>query len=211
MPEGPEIWILSKAINKYYHFQKTTSYGKHLFVLDGEKGENWSFGLTGKVFITEDNSLIKKNVGKITGKIEHFSNYANYEKEMDKLGIDWFTGSKKEMEDEVKKWRNSKKKLAGLLLDQTKISGIGVAWGSEILHKAHLSPEDKACDQDLENLAKIMYELRESIKNKYLTILNSSNNKEFIVNWFENLYSIREMKIYKKGKQLSVLGRNWWI
>jgi hypothetical protein len=22
MPEGPEIWILSKAINKYYHFQK---------------------------------------------------------------------------------------------------------------------------------------------------------------------------------------------
>ena len=39
MPEGPEIWILSKAVNKYYGFEKTESYGKHLFILD--KKENW--------------------------------------------------------------------------------------------------------------------------------------------------------------------------
>ena len=32
MPEGPEVWILSEAINKYYHCEKTRAYGKHLFL-----------------------------------------------------------------------------------------------------------------------------------------------------------------------------------
>jgi hypothetical protein len=29
MPEGPEIWILSEAINKFYHSEITKAYGKH--------------------------------------------------------------------------------------------------------------------------------------------------------------------------------------
>ena len=40
------------------------------------------------------------------------------------------------LQQEVNKWVKSKRKLAALILDQTKITGIGVAWGSEILFKA---------------------------------------------------------------------------
>jgi hypothetical protein len=34
MPEGPEVWILSKAINDFYKKEATISYGKHLFILE---------------------------------------------------------------------------------------------------------------------------------------------------------------------------------
>ena len=30
MPEGPEVWILSKMINEYYLNDNTISIGKHL-------------------------------------------------------------------------------------------------------------------------------------------------------------------------------------
>lgn len=45
MPEGPEVWILSKAIKCHFNEEKSLSHGKHLFIFD--KKENWSFGLTG--------------------------------------------------------------------------------------------------------------------------------------------------------------------
>lgn len=87
MPEGPEVWILSESINKFYHCEKTKAYGKHLFIFPPlseatvltkvgsntvtntdanfgstfAKGRNWSFGLTGKVQILDDNSIIKLN------------------------------------------------------------------------------------------------------------------------------------------------------
>ena len=34
MPEGPEVWILSKSINTFYLNDNTSSYGKHLLVKD---------------------------------------------------------------------------------------------------------------------------------------------------------------------------------
>ena len=75
MPEGPEVWILSEAINKFYHCEKTRAYGKHLFVFGSNKGGyglNWSFGLTGKVQILDDNSIIKLNTGWIYGDQSEF-------------------------------------------------------------------------------------------------------------------------------------------
>jgi len=66
MPEGPEVLILSKAINRYYMETvnvKTNSYGKHLIINDIM--EDWSFGLTGKVKIDHNNNL-KKNKKRIS-------------------------------------------------------------------------------------------------------------------------------------------------
>ena len=131
MPEGPEVWILSKAINVHFKEQKTISYGKHLFILDAK--QNWSFGLTGKLQFNEKNELVKVNTGWIYGYKIH---YDILENEVAKLGIDFMTADDLVIREEVDKWINSKKKLAGLMLDQTKISGIGVAWGSEILFRA---------------------------------------------------------------------------
>lgn len=222
MPEGPEVWILSNAINEYYNEDfcetgriKTLSIGKHLIVND--INENWSFGLTGKVSITDVNHLTKMETGWIYGEQLFFSNYLE---SISKLGIDWMTCNKSELEKEVDKWIHSKKKLAVLMLDQSKICGIGVAWGSEILFKADLRPDMRACDQVLNKLVDTMTEIRENIKKVYENelknvIKNDNKNKEylreFINDWFTNLYEIREMNIYKKGSQVKVLGRNWWV
>lgn len=218
MPEGPEIWILSEAINKYYHCEKTKAYGKHLFVSPdnfgstfskGGCGENWSFGLTGTVqIVDDDNDLIKRNTCWIYGDQVPFG---NFDEETQKLGTNWLTSSEADLRKEVDKWIKSKKKLAGLMLDQSKISGIGVAWGSEILFRAGLRPDMRACDQVLNKLADSMIQIREKIKKCYSEQVDETNCKEFINNWFENLYRVREMDIYKKGSQVNVLGRNWWV
>lgn len=210
MPEGAEIWILSEAINKFYHTEKTRAYGKHLFIFnkDSITGENWSFGLNGNVKILDNNELIKIHTGWIYGdKIGFY----NYESEIQKLGTNWLTSSEADLHKIVGTWIKSKKKLASLILDQTKISGIGVAWGSEILFKADLKPDMRCCDQALNKLVDSMIEIREKIKKQYSQLIDESNCKEFINEWFENLYEVREMDIYKKGSQLKVLGRNWWV
>jgi len=214
MPEGPEIWILSEAINKFYHSEITKAYGKHLFVFGTgkenirEKGENWSFGLTGKVCISDNNELIKINSGWIYGNQTLFENYTS---ETNKLGINWLTCSKENLHKEVDSWIKSKKKLAALILDQSKISGIGIAWGSEILFMSNLRPDMRACDQVLNQLVESIFEVREKIKKIYSEQVDEINCKEFINNWFENLYRVRDMKIYKKGSQVKVLGRSWWV
>ena len=225
MPEGPEIWILSKAINNFYLNDNTISFGKHLIIKDIK--ENWSFGLNGKINISSYNELVKIDLGWINGdKIKYNDDYRETTKE---LGLDWMTASKEELEKEVNKWIKSKKKLAALILDQTKISGIGVAWGSEILFKADLRPDIKACDQDLteassglNKLVDSMIKIRKKIQDIYdlelnrtlevCKIYNSDLKLRLLINeWFENLYEIREMDIYKKGSKLEVLGRSWWV
>ncbi len=204
MPEGPEVWILSKAINSHFNEQKSLSRGKHLFILD--KKENWSFGLTGKVQLDEKNELIKVNTGWIYGDQVK---YENLEDEVGKLGIDFMNANEDLVREEVDKWIKSKKKLAGLMLDQTKISGIGVAWGSEILFRAGLRPDMRACDQVLNKLADSILYIRNYIKNIYEKELKEPES--LINDWFENLYKVREMQVYKKGSKVEVLGRSWWV
>ena len=207
MPEGPEVWILNKAINTHFKDQidkKSMSYGKHLLILDSK--ENWSFGLTGKVKLSDQNELIKINDGWINGDQVK---YNDLDIETGKLGIDFMTADSSVIMDEVDKWINSKKKLAGTLLDQTKIAGIGVAWGSEILFKAGLRPETRCCDQNLSKLADSILYVRNKIKNIYEKELKDP--EALINNWFENLYKVRDMSVYKKGSKIEVLGRSWWV
>jgi len=208
MPEGPEVWILSKAVNEFYKKDRTISYGKHLFILD--KSENWSFGLTGNVALDEynENELIKIETGWINGDQVKYENLNN---ELDKLGIDFMTTDENLIRHEIDKWIKSKKKLAALILDQTKISGIGVAWGSEILFKAGLRPDMRTCDQVLNKLADSILCIREQIKNIYEKELKEKGAEELIGKWFNNLYEIRDMQVYKKGSKIEVLGRSWWV
>ena len=165
--------------------------------------EDWSFGLNGKVKINENNVLVKIETGWIYGDKKTFEK---------SIGLDWMTASKKELEEEVQKWTKSKKKLASLILDQSKICGIGVAWGSEILYKAKLNPDLKAYDQSLDKLVDSMIEMRIQIEDTYINLYydNKDNLKELINDWFENLYKIRKMNIYKKGSKIHILGRSWW-
>lgn len=229
MPEGPEVWILSNAIN--HHFapepyypnepldesetdSRTTvtfSYGKHLLLLN--ERENWSFGLDGKCVITDDNQLVKPNVSWIHG---HQLTYEYVNEVFGQLGVSWFHANEDVLRKEIAGWNTSKTKLAGVLLNQTKLSGVGVAWGSEILHRANLSPDKRACDQDLSGLADVMIKMRDEIKEMYASYLDgeyAGRSKQFVNEWFNNLYKLREpyMQVYKKGTSLKVLGRTWWV
>jgi formamidopyrimidine-DNA glycosylase len=211
MPEGPEIWILNKAICKYYDQNISRSFGKHLIVQSDYNKTNydiiWSFGLNGKISIDENNKLYKPMEDSwIFGNNEiYVTSVTN--------GIDFMTATLEELNEFVNKLVKLKAKLGPTLINQNKISGIGVAWGSEILHRAGLRPDEPANSQDLSNLAIVMIEVREEIKMIYENELEQQQMdvKKFIEDWFENLYRIRNMKIYKIGRKINISGRNWWV
>lgn len=213
MPEGPEVHTLAKAINFYFNETKSSesvvSHGKHLMLINAK--EDWSFGLNGTVYIDSNNRLTKVNSGYIPGEVVKF----DYTNEVINSGIDWINCSKADIEDAINtQFVKSKKMLGPLLLDQSIIAGIGVAWGSEILYKANLLPNVKAYLQDLSKLADIMFTIGSEIRTIYgfhLLEMSTVELKDFINQWFTNLYEIRNMKVYKKGTQVTVGGRKWWI
>lgn len=213
MPEGPEVHTLAKAINFYFNEIKSSesvvSHGKHLMLINAK--EDWSFGLNGTVYIDSNNRLTKVNSGYIPGEVVKF----DYTNEVINSGVDWINCSKADIEDAINThFVKSKKMLGPLLLDQSIIAGIGVAWGSEILHKANLLPNVKAYLQDLSKLADIMFTIGSEIRTIYgfhLLEMSTVELKDFINRWFTNLYEIRQMKVYKKGTQVTVGGRKWWI
>lgn len=198
MPEGPEIWILAKVC-------ELQCFGKHLFT---QNNEDWSFGLTGTVYYnTIQNTLHKVNTGFLPGSIKPFDK-ATF------TGVDWMSGTKEQIEHIIFTiWKSSRKKMAALLLDQTQIAGIGVAWGSEICAKAGLNPAEKACNQNLSLLPNVLCELQTQIKHLYTTYANSCDKTEFINLWFKSLYSVRQMTVYKNKQCTEVVigGRTWWI
>lgn len=217
MPEGPEIWILNKAICQYYGENASKSFGKHLIVRPEYNQCNnniiWSFGLNGKIAIDENNKLYKPmeenwlfGENKILEPSENICDHLAVSK------INFMTATLEEFNYFVNKLSKVRGKLGPALINQNKISGIGVAWGSEILHKAGLRPDDSANQQDLSNLAISMIELREEIKKIYEDELNKCEQiKDFIEGWFENLYKIRNMKVYKLGEKITISGRTWWL
>ena len=218
MPEGPEVWILNKAICQYYGENISTSVGKHLIVQSVYNQENnniiWSFGFDGKILIDENNKLYKPmEENWIFGKNEILNSTENIRRQLALSNIDWMTASQEELNDFVKKLSKVRGKLGPALINQNKICGIGVAWGSEILYRAGLKPDDSANCQDLSNLSQVMIQIREEIKEIYEDELNKyeDKTKDFIEGWFEKLYEIRNMKVYKIGKKIKISGRTWWI
>lgn len=216
MPEGPEVWILSKAINMRAKKYNSFAHGKHLIyektledtLLNDVVYIDWSFGLTGKVHI--NNSIIEK----VNSGVVHGSQCMSHNKNalLKKLGISWLHASEEQLQTVVNTWAGLNRMLGLLLLDQSQICGIGVAWGSEILWKAKLHPNDIACNQNLSVLVKALISVRDEIQKVYEAELNKTTDIDgFINNWFYNLYAIRYMNIYKKGTQMQVGGRTWWV
>ena len=149
----------------------------------------------------------------IFGKNEILNSTENIRRQLALSNIDWMTASQEELNDFVKKLSKVRGKLGPALINQNKICGIGVAWGSEILYRAGLKPDDSANCQDLSNLSQVMIQIREEIKEIYEDELNKyeDKTKDFIEGWFEKLYEIRNMKVYKIGKKIKISGRTWWI
>jgi formamidopyrimidine-DNA glycosylase len=217
MPEGPEVWILNKAICRYYGINISKSIGKHLIVQsEYNQGNNsiiWSFGLNGKISIDENNKLYKPmEENWIFGQNEILDSSKNIRDKLALSNVDWMNSTDDEINNFVSKLSKVRGKLGPALINQNKICGIGIAWGSEILYRSGLRPDDSANYQDLSRLAEVMIEIREEIKILYENELNKFENlKDFIEGWFENLYKIRNMKVYKVGEKITISGRTWWI
>jgi len=207
MPEGPETYALGLALKKDGF--NAQSYGKHLYLPDIK--EDWSFGLNGRVHIDSNHKLTKVNAGFVNGSIKHANNIQEVI-ENNKLGINFIDANSEQLGNIIDKWQKSRKKLGGLILDQSQIAGIGVAWGSEILHIAgDLHPDIAAKDQNLSKLSNAMLTIRNYIKQLYENYVNEHDGEEIINGWFDNLYTIRSMKVYKKSTKIETGGRSWWI
>lgn len=213
MPEGPEIYILSIALQKLGF--SCVAYGKHIYFIDSK--EDWSFGLSGTVHISQGH--IKHNFnsyipGKITENIESLQEL----KQKNKLGLDWLISTEDELQNVINQWSNKKTKLGPLLLQQSFICGIGIAYGSDILYHAKLKPDISANKQNLNSLCSSMMYIRNTILNEYQMHLKQFINdknmlEDFCNNWFHNLYKIRKMIIYKneKASTIKVGDRKWYI
>lgn len=214
MPEGLEVYALCFVLQREGY--NADCYGKHL-LLDNQ---DWSFGLNGKMSI-DGNGKLKKVVhaykiskfgykSTVPGDIKPVNNLQDLISK-NKLGVNLIDATPEQLESIIIKWTKSRKTLGGLLLDQSHIAGIGVAWGSEILHRAELRPDIPAKLQDLTKLPGSIIIIRDMIKNIYKDYAMQQDTKTFVNGWFDNLYAIRSMKVYKKGNTVETGGRTWWI
>ena len=193
MPEGIEVHHLGLMVQEAGI--PATTHGKHLFVY----GQDWSFGLTGRVAY-DGTKLVKVDAGRIYGSVVDAPPVT--------LGVDFATGSLAALAAVVKDvFMGSRKQLGALMLDQTHIAGIGVAWGSEVLHAAGaLHPGQPAKDQDLRGLAAAMCLVRDTALAEYAAKAPRDINQ-----WFAGLYAVRTMQVYGRGTPVAAGGRTWWM
>ena len=208
MPEGPEVFILGDVLR--YLDLTIETYGKHLLYKDNAgRCYDITFGLIGKIIViktSEGYDIQKVTNTPLSGDIRHIPDFESIKSN---LGVDWVTGSREDIERVVTSWTSRPKKIGALLLDQHEICGIGVAWGSEILHTAGISPIDLANTIDVNRLVDAIINKRDYSISQYKNI--SIGDPEYFANrWFGNLYNVREMEVYKIGKEVMVSGRKFY-
>lgn len=202
MPEGPEVWALSYALQKIGLQSK--SYGKHLLC----NNTDYSFGLTGAIYLDHNLTLKKIKKGSVYGSEEEFETFTEFAK------CDWMTATKNEIEQIINDWKQKKPKhkIVSLFRDQSEICGLGVAWMSEIMHDARLSVTctmENANDTLIDSICNIRDEIKLLYQHE-IDKLTPQSLVEFVNKWcYHNLYKIRVMKVYKhpSAKQIKCCGR----
>lgn len=208
MPEGPEVWFLSRLLQTVPGNTAVSCHGKCLFV--GKV--TMHFGLESGVEckVCPDTGVVVTTFNKrgITGHAT--------EGEHMRLGIDWMTSTPAKLHEIVMKNALRAVKLGSWMLDQTAIAGVGVAWASEIAHEAGLDVNKPMRVQNVSKLAEAYVKVREGVKTVYEQELRKAIGKEIeIANaWFRNLYDARLLhgllKVYKCGTPVSVGSRVFW-
>jgi hypothetical protein len=74
-----------------------------------------------------------------------------------------------------------------------------------------LKPDIPAKDQELSKLADSIISTRDYILPIYTKFVSEQPTTEFVNGWFDNLYAIRNMKVYKNGVPIETGGRRWWV
>ena len=190
--------------------------GKHLVLRDMHSGElhDYSFGLAGRVKITDDLHLEKIVHDQLPSGDKILITNINDVK--NKLGVDWLKSSREDIEVVVRSWLSRKKQIGALLIEQKEICGIGVAWASEILHLAKISPSLSANRIGFFDLTDALIDAIVKVGRDVVKLYSSKiikDEKKFVNKWFHNLYEIRKeyMKVYKKGTIVKVSGRDFYV
>ena len=207
MPEGPEVWILAEALRT--KFPLAFARGKHLCA----DGATFSFGLFGGLALRPDGKLEHIARGDVSGKALPEAALMGLN-----LGPDWMTAPVPTLAALVDTLRPRKKLLGSLLTDQTVIGGLGVAWASEVCAAAGLRPDVRASEQSLDGLVPALAAVRDSIQATYITYWASVQADStgdalvaFCTGWFQNLYAVRTMRVYKVGTPVTTNGRVFWV
>ena len=205
MCEGPEVFALANALA--CADVSAFSYGTHLFVEQSQ--EDWRFLSNGcNVVLNEDGSLENSRWHGVTRSpasspadlISH-----------NNLGIDWMQASPMEILYVVEKWSKSRKPLGARIASQFDMAGLGVAWGSEVCHQAHVVPPEPSNEQDLGNVAEALISARNTLENFYSDMVTPENAREFISEWPLNVFNSRTMLVYEQGDPVAVNGYTWWV
>jgi formamidopyrimidine-DNA glycosylase len=134
----------------------------------------------------------------------------------EKLGLDWISATKEQLEVVIRSWLSRKKQIGALLIDQKEICGIGVAWASEILHISKIHPGLKTNLLQFLDLINGLLDAIISTRDKYIKIYSqiiTADRKKFVNSWFHNLYEERKkhVHVYGKGEILRISGRDFYI
>ena len=207
MPESLEIASLCKRLKMLGLEVETV--GKHL-LYKNYRNECFdiTFGLVGKIKLIKSGDkydIEKISTSSLSGDIRQIPDFQSV---IANLGIDWLSSDRESLLKVVNTWTTRPKKIAALLIDQHDISGIGVAWGSEILANASIHPSTLATEINAERLVESMIEVRETAMNVYDNY--KEDPEQFVSKWFINLYFIRQMKVYKKATIVLVSGRKFY-
>ena len=208
MPEGPEVASLCKRLKMLG--LTVESAGKHLLYKNSRDiCFDISFGLVGKIKLLKtcegQYDIEKLSTSSLSGEIREIPDFESIK---ENLGVDWITSDHKTLFEIVDTWRSKSKKIAGLLIDQHEIAGIGVAWATEILADAGIHPTASAIDIDIDKLVESIISVRNMAMETYDNY--DEDPERFIDRWFMNLYFIRRMKVYKKGTEVMVYGRKFY-
>lgn len=212
MPEGPEVYLLS------VHLQRLGvpcfAYGKHIFVEinpSENKLRDISFGLYGRVYYSKKDNVLEKVLGGPISGDDKIVTVTNISKDLG-LGPDYMSLTLEQCQALVRKWATMKRTLASIMLDQEEIAGLGVAWISEIAYRAgRLDLSLKAKDLDLRALPNTMMAVQEYIKKELQDIFSTWDSETFVNGWFQNIYKVRQMLVYKKGRPVLIHSRQFWM
>jgi len=214
MPEFAEVWILGEALRRVLSLSTSEvfSHGKMLFLHKEGKLVQLTFGLHGGVTLEGDEVTHVKRTAISGGWKKVCESDLPTSTCVMKLDADGWNEIKK-------KWSKKRKQIGALLLEQDSLAGIGLAYASESLGKADIHPTRHAnslTDVEWKVLESALFSVREDVSSRYEEHIRGMDERElrvFVHDWFENLYKVRCLEVYKGKNTIRVLsgGRQYYV
>jgi formamidopyrimidine-DNA glycosylase len=193
--------------------------GKYLLFIFEKKGLLWHFGLTGglillnhcliqpphkflRLLLRFENEILGYFDIRKFGKIKTFD-LPHFPEEIEKLGEDALEIKQEKFSSILKR---SSKPIKSLLLDQTKIAGLGNIYVDEALFRAGIHPLRKASSLSDEEVAKLYHTIKMLLK-KAIELRGSSIKNYLDAFGQEGKFQEEHLVYGKKGQKCPFCGK----